>query len=316
MKRAIWMAVLLGLTLAGCGMSPKGDNDGDVVRFSGSGQPYWPVWLDDGLYFAVAPLHGDGPDELWRWRDGRAAAEPVAVQAADCRSALLRPERRPGGELAVAAGCFEADELRVRLLAVDRVTGATSALVGPPGLDVVWSGQTAYESVATGPCAGVVRVVGERVEAMETGPSFDGRPWPSSRWSVQGTTACPDTGRVRFPVTLDDPAQIAALATDDTGDAAEWTLYLAPAGLTGAATAVVGGFSNVGRVSATPDGSLFLIQAAHDDTEGLWMVDVAARAARLVRAGKFAGAGLSPDGRRVAAVDYHNGLRRITVFPA
>ncbi|MER7004884.1 hypothetical protein ABT297_17825 [Dactylosporangium sp. NPDC000555] len=208
-------------------MSSTADDGGAVVR-SGSGQPYSPVWLDDGLYFGVAPLHGDGPDELWRWRDGQAAGEPVAVRVAECRPTLLRPERRPGGDLAVAAGCFEDGELRVRMLAVDRASGATTTLVGPPGQDVVWSGQTAFKSVATGPCLGVVRIVGARIEAIETGPSFDGRPWPSSRWAVQGPSTCPDVGRVRFPVTLDDRERIAALATGDTGDAAAWTCIWRP----------------------------------------------------------------------------------------
>ncbi|MER7004883.1 hypothetical protein ABT297_17820 [Dactylosporangium sp. NPDC000555] len=69
-------------------------------------------------------------------------------------------------------------------------------------------------------------------------------------------------------------------------------------------------------MSATPDGSLFLIEATHDGTAGLWMVDAARGTVRLLRAGKFAGAGLSPDGRRVAVVDYRNGLRRITVLRA
>jgi hypothetical protein len=46
------------------------------------------------------------------------------------------------------------------------------------------------------------------------------------------------------------------------------------------------------------------------------MADEADRAVRLVRAGKFPGAGLSPNGPRVAAVGGHDGLRRSTAFPA
>ncbi|MFG2040629.1 TolB family protein [Dactylosporangium sp. NPDC048998] len=316
-------AVVATLALPGCArpaVAPDGPPAGDAitttVSFASSGRPYGPLWLADGLYFGVEPRDDNDPHQLWRWRDGAAAAERVDVKAERCHPALLRPERRPGGELAVAAGCYVAGVFTTRMLAVDRGSGATSVLFrSVPGLGaVVWSGDTAYSSVWSGPCVGVVRLAGDRLEAIETGPSFDGLAWPASRWAAEGAKTCPETGRVSFPVTLDGTAKVAALATRDPGDAAAWTLYLADADLTGAATPLAGGFSAVIQVAATPDGSRFAVAATRDGRAGLYTVDAADGAVRLVRAGKFSGAALSPDGHKIASIALDGGTTRLVVF--
>ena len=317
-------AVVAALALPGCarpaatagGDQPAGDGTTTTVRFAGDGFPYGPLWLADGLYFGVEPRDDNDPHQLWRWRNGASAAERVDLKIDNCHPALLRPERRPGGELAVAAGCYVAGVFTTRMLAVDRSSGTTSVLFrSVPGLGaVVWSGDTEYASVSTQLCSGVVRLVGDRLEAIETGPSFDGLAWPASRWAAEGATTCPETGQVRFPVTLDGTAKVAALATRDPGDAATWTLYLANADLTGAATPLAGGFSAVSRVATTPDGSRFVVAATRDSRAGLYTVDAAGGAVRLVRVGKLAGAAISPDGRKVASVARDGGTTRLVVF--
>jgi hypothetical protein len=320
------VAMLVALTVAGCaprpgappeGSPPSGGDAETMIRYAGPGTPYGPLWLADGLYFGVEPKDDNDVHELWRWRAGAPAAERVDVRVDDCHPALLRPVRRPGGELAVAAGCYMKGVFGVRLLAVDRGSGATSVLFGsaPNLADVAWSGGTAYATVTAKPCTGVVRLTGDRLEAIQTGPSFDGLAWPGSRWAADGAKTCPGTtGQVSFPVTLDSTTKIAVLATRDQTDAATWTLYLADAGLTGVATPVAGGFTAVSRVAATPDGSRFVVAATRDGRQGLYVVDATGGAVRDVRAGKYAGATLSPDGRQIASVLRDGTTTRLVVI--
>jgi hypothetical protein len=321
-RRVAIVAILLAL--AGCGRpSQPGARPGGTAGVSGpagmavaidsSGTPYGPLWLDDGLYFGVEPKNDNDRHELWRWRNGK--AERVALRLpADCYGSLLQPVRRPGGSLAVSAGCFESGVLRYRVLAVDRSNGTTSPLFKPdraPGY-VSWLGQTGFASVVTGDCAAVTRVSGNTLEPIETGPTFDGLAWPSSRWAADGGTTCPGGGRVVFPATLDRTDSVVALATGDGGDTAAWTLFLAPAGLTGAATAVAGGFVRQAGVAVTPDGSRFVVAATRDGRAGLWLVDTSGSVVRLVASGSYSGAAIAPDGQRLASVN-HGSLRVFTL---
>lgn len=286
------------------GTSGAAAQAGTAVTIDSGGRPYGPLWLDDAVYFGVEPKNDNDRHELWRWRDGRAEQVPLKLPA-DCYGSLLLPARRPGGDLAVTAGCYESGVLRYRVLAVNRATGATSLLFKParsPGY-VSWSGSTTFASVVNGPCAAVTRVRGDALEAIESGPLFDGLAWPSSRW-VADDMACSGPGRVVFPATLDRTDVTIALATGESGDKAAWTLYLAPATLTGTATAVAGGFAGQTGVAATPDGTRVAVSATRDGTAGLWLVETSGGAVRRVASGQSVGAAIAPDGRRLASVSH------------
>jgi hypothetical protein len=104
-------------------------------------------------------------------------------------------------------------------------------------------------------------------------------------------------------------AKVAVPASRDPGDAA--TLYFANADLTGAATALAGGFCAGSRVAAILDGSRFGVAATR---AGLYTVDAAGGVVRLVRAGKFSGAAVAPDGLKLASAVRDGGTTRLVVF--
>ncbi|MEV8517121.1 hypothetical protein [Dactylosporangium sp. NPDC051484] len=291
----------------------KGTGNAPVtVELGTAGTPYNPTWLDDALYFGVEPKNDNDKHQLWRWREGHAERVPLKLPA-DCYGSLLRPVRRPGGALAVVAGCYENGVLRFRVLAVDRSTGATEQLFRSgraPGY-VTWSGDTAFASVVTGGCAAVTRLRADALEAIDAGPTFAGRPWPSSGWAAGGATTCPGGERVVFPTTLDRTDSVAALATGDAGATAAWTLFLAPAGLTGAAKEVAGGFVDQAGVAATPDGSRFVVAATRQSAAGLWLVDAAGGTVHAIAPGAHSGAAIAPDGGRAASVQGG----RMVVYP-